>query len=462
MSSSSSPPLSHVYHISQIIEPGGAVIAIAVIVVMVVVVTVVVVGVVGSLAAHRGYKSALLHCDSGRRCRNVFRTSTSGRIRRRPRRLRRRVLLSNWGWVRRRRWWLESPHPPSTQQHRPQTSKAKVLNNRPDGHLHRISAFRPQRIPASWLVLVLMLVMMLLLLPLDDHLLQLGLLQHIRQLIVVIKVNHGMLRKKIRRKSILYYLNEEPRTDESQIAVLTIEPIVIKTPCICNTSGSFIFSHRVTLLSWRAVNGIPVVSLRIPRPAMDPFSSFFFHTSCQTVMHSCSRQLSRPMPFRDRTMAAYGIVLISNPDDQYDVKRRSARQLKPLAVVGVMNCGRGKGWSNRLCFTAGFCDWYGRLGTPSDLTEDISSRATSITGIPNRVLALGDKRKNPYSKEYSTMRYKWNNTHTLVERNCAESSCALDCKACGERANRPGGGASNSENRNRFTAVCDRSDRQTI
>lgn len=59
-----------------------------------------------------------------------------------------------------------------------------------------------------------MLVMMLLLLPLDDHLLQLGLLQHIRQLIVVIKVNHGML-------------NEEPRTDESQIAVLTIEPIVV-------------------------------------------------------------------------------------------------------------------------------------------------------------------------------------------------------------------------------------------
>jgi len=29
------------------------------------------------------------------------------------------------------------------------------------------------------------------------------------------------------------------------------------------------------------------------------------------------------MPFRDRAMAAYGIVLISNPDDQYDVKRRS-------------------------------------------------------------------------------------------------------------------------------------------
>jgi hypothetical protein len=44
------------------------------------------------------------------------------------------------------------------------------------------------------------LVLMLLLLPLDDHLLQLGLLQHIRQLIVVIKVNHGMLRKKMRRK----------------------------------------------------------------------------------------------------------------------------------------------------------------------------------------------------------------------------------------------------------------------
>lgn len=63
-------------------------------------------------------------------------------------------------------------------------------------------------------MLVLVLVMMLLLLPLDNHLLQLGLLQHIRQLIVVIKVNHGML-------------NEEPRTDESQIAVLTIEPIVV-------------------------------------------------------------------------------------------------------------------------------------------------------------------------------------------------------------------------------------------
>jgi len=28
------------------------------------------------------------------------------------------------------------------------------------------------------------------------------------------------------------------------------------------------------------------------------------------------------MPFRDRTMAAYGVVLISYPDDQYDVKRR--------------------------------------------------------------------------------------------------------------------------------------------
>jgi len=82
--------------------------------------------------------------------------------------------------------------------------------NRPDSYLHRTSALRPQGIPAGRLVLVLML----LLLSLDDHLLQLSLLQHIRQLIVVIKVNHGML-------------NKEPRTDESQIAILTVEPIVV-------------------------------------------------------------------------------------------------------------------------------------------------------------------------------------------------------------------------------------------
>uniref|UniRef100_A0A2S2PEI8 Uncharacterized protein n=1 Tax=Schizaphis graminum TaxID=13262 RepID=A0A2S2PEI8_SCHGA len=34
------------------------------------------------------------------------------------------------------------------------------------------------------------------------------------------------------------------------------------------------------------------------------------------------------------------------------------RRLRPLAVVGVMNCGRGKGWLDRLCY-----GWYGRLGT---------------------------------------------------------------------------------------------------
>lgn len=29
------------------------------------------------------------------------------------------------------------------------------------------------------------------------------------------------------KKSISYYLNKEPRTDESQIAILTVEPIVV-------------------------------------------------------------------------------------------------------------------------------------------------------------------------------------------------------------------------------------------
>ncbi|KAF0760315.1 Uncharacterized protein FWK35_00025543, partial [Aphis craccivora] len=27
-----------------------------------------------------------------------------------------------------------------------------------------------------------------------------------------------------------------------------------------------------------------------------------------------------------------------------------ARRLRPLAVVGIMNCGRGKGWLERLVF----------------------------------------------------------------------------------------------------------------
>ncbi|KAE9523381.1 hypothetical protein AGLY_016329 [Aphis glycines] len=31
-----------------------------------------------------------------------------------------------------------------------------------------------------------------------------------------------------------------------------------------------------------------------------------------------------------------------------------ARRLRPLAVVGVMNCGRGKGWLDRFCFIVGF------------------------------------------------------------------------------------------------------------
>lgn len=40
--------------------------------------------------------------------------------------------------------------------------------------------------------------------------------------------NHREIITKITiKKAILYYLNEEPRTDESQIAVLTIEPIVV-------------------------------------------------------------------------------------------------------------------------------------------------------------------------------------------------------------------------------------------
>lgn len=33
----------------------------------------------------------------------------------------------------------------------------------------------------------------------------------------------------------------------------------------------------------------------------------------------------------------------------------------------------------------------------------VGSSGTNITGMPNRFLALGDKRKNPYSNEYSTM-----------------------------------------------------------
>jgi len=31
----------------------------------------------------------------------------------------------------------------------------------------------------------------------------------------------------IKKKTISYYLNKKPRTDESQIAILTVEPIVV-------------------------------------------------------------------------------------------------------------------------------------------------------------------------------------------------------------------------------------------
>jgi len=53
--------------------------------------------------------------------------------------------------------------------------------------------------------LLLFVVMMLMQLPLVDHLQQLGWPQHKRQLIVVIKVNHDKKKKKIRRKKNYTY-----------------------------------------------------------------------------------------------------------------------------------------------------------------------------------------------------------------------------------------------------------------
>ncbi|KAL4152732.1 hypothetical protein QTP88_000565 [Uroleucon formosanum] len=77
--------------------------------------------------------------------------------------------------------------------------QAEMLD-RSDGHLRQNSAIRHQGTHAGQLVLLLML--MLLLSPLDDHLLRLRSLQHMQHLVVVIKVNHGMLRKRNKRENV--------------------------------------------------------------------------------------------------------------------------------------------------------------------------------------------------------------------------------------------------------------------
>lgn len=129
---------------------------------------------------------------------NDFRIGYVGRRRRSPRRrswrMWRHALSGDWGL-----WWLKSSRPQLIQQHCLQTAQViqfihqSEMLDRPDGHFHWTSAFLPQGTLAGQLVMLLI--------PLDD-LLQLSSLQHMRNNVAVIKVNHWMLRKKRQEKNV--------------------------------------------------------------------------------------------------------------------------------------------------------------------------------------------------------------------------------------------------------------------